>query len=178
MTGDDDAPTTHASTSDGGGTAATAARSTSNAGVVGRFRALVSGVRFAEFASVGAIGAVLDTTLLLVLTGPFGVATWLAKLTSAEAAILLMFAVNERWTFADEGDPDRWPRRLLKSNLVRVGGVLVATGVVTALDAYVDVSLPVLGFDLWLVFANGAGIAAGLLVNYVAESLFTWRVHE
>jgi putative flippase GtrA len=89
-----------------------------------------------------------------------------------------MFAVNERWTFADEGDPDRWPRRLLKSNLVRVGGVLVATAVVTALDTYVDVAIPVLGFDLWLVFANGAGIAAGLLVNYVAESLFTWRVHQ
>ncbi|MFC6951612.1 GtrA family protein [Halorubellus litoreus] len=177
MTGDEDTRTTDASASDGGTTGA-ATRSTSNAGVLGRFRALVSGVRFAEFASVGAVGAVLDTTLLLVLTGPFGVATWLAKLTSAEAAILLMFAVNERWTFADEGDPDRWPRRLLKSNLVRVGGVLVATGVVTGLDTYVDVSIPVLGFDLWLVFANGAGIAAGLLVNYVAESLFTWRVHE
>jgi putative flippase GtrA len=147
-------------------------------GVRERLGALLSGVRFAEFASVGAVGAVLDTTLLLVLTGPFGVATWLSKLASAEAAILLMFAVNERWTFAGEGDPASWPRRLVTSNLVRVGGVLVATGVVTALDRYVDVALPLHGFDLWLVFANGAGIATGLLVNYLAESLVTWRVHE
>jgi len=144
----------------------------------GGLRELLSGVRFAEFASVGAVGAALDTTLLLVLAGPLGVATWLAKLASAEAAILLMFAVNERWTFADEGDPAGWPRRLLKSNLVRVGGVLVATAVVTGLDRYVDVAIPLYGFDLWLVFANGAGIATGLLVNYVAESLVTWRVHE
>ncbi|NHN42346.1 GtrA family protein [Halorubellus sp. JP-L1] len=173
---DDDAPADD--TSNPATSTTTRPSTTDDRSVLDRFRALLSGVRFAEFASVGAVGAVLDTTLLLVLTGPLGVATWLSKLASAEAAILLMFAVNERWTFAGEGDPDKWPVRLAKSNLVRVGGVLVATGVVTALDAYVDVSIPVLDFDLWLVFANGAGIAAGLLVNYVAESLFTWRVHE
>lgn len=155
---------------------------TDGAGLVGAMRvraaSLRSGVRFAEFASVGALGAVLDTSLLLVLTGWFAVATPIAKLASAEAAIILMFTVNEHWTFKDEGDPGRWPVRLLKSNLVRVGGVLVATGVVTALDAWVAIDIPLFGVDLWLVVANGAGIAAGLLVNYVAESLFTWRVHE
>lgn len=143
-----------------------------------RAASLASGVRFAEFASVGALGAVLDTTLLLALTGWFGVPTPFAKLASAEAAIILMFAVNEHWTFKGEGEPGRWPVRLLKSNLVRVGGVLVATGVVTALDAWVAIDIPLFGVDLWLVVANGAGIAAGLVVNYVAESLVTWRVHE
>jgi putative flippase GtrA len=141
-------------------------------------QSMASGVRFAEFASVGAVGAILDTSLLLALTGWFAVATPLAKLASAEAAILLMFAINEHWTFAGEGDPGAWPRRLVKSNLVRVGGVLVATAVVTAMDAFVAVDIPVFGVDLWLVVANGAGIGAGLVVNYIAESLVTWRVHE
>ncbi|MFC7195664.1 hypothetical protein ACFQL4_15245 [Halosimplex aquaticum] len=32
--------------------------------------------------------------------------------------------------------------------------------------------------DLWLLVAKGTGVAVGMVVNYVFESLFTWQVHE
>jgi putative flippase GtrA len=143
----------------------------------GRLDALLSGVRFGQFASVGALGAVCDTSLVVLLTTYGGFYRGSAKLVGAEVAIIVMFLVNEHWTFSAEGEAGRWSflRRFLKSNLVRAGGVLVAT-VVFVLVSGLDYRFPVGGEGLWLVFSNGVGIAVGMFVNYVAESLFTWRV--
>ncbi|MFB6174267.1 MAG: GtrA family protein [Halobacteriales archaeon] len=144
---------------------------------LGEVGELVSGLRFGQFLSVGVAGAVLDTATVVVLTTEFGLYRGVSKLIGAELAILLMFAINERWTFADEGASGTLPllRRVLTSNLVRAGGVAVAT-VVFVLVSGLDVTLPVGGERLWLALANGIGIGAGFVVNYVAESLFTWRV--
>jgi putative flippase GtrA len=148
---------------------------------------LVSGVRFGKFVSVGAVGAVFDltvSTLLLVWIGigalalPGGVAvppSVLAKLTGAEVAIVVMFFINEYWTFAAEGGAGRWPRRLAKSNLVRAGGLGIQAAVVWVLGL-IEVSLVVAGFDFWQVAPFPLAIAASMLFNYVAESVFTWRV--
>jgi putative flippase GtrA len=143
----------------------------------GRLSALVSGVRFGQFASVGALGAVCDTSVVVLLTTYAGVYRGSAKLLGAELAIVVMFLVNEHWTFSTEGRAGRWPllRRFLKSNLVRAGGVVVATVVFVFVSGFPSM-LPFGGESLWLVVANGVGIAAGMFVNYVAESLFTWRV--
>jgi len=144
-----------------------------------RLRTLVSGVRFGQFASVGALGAVVDNTVLGALLNA-GVGPELAKLAGAEAAIVVMFLINEHWTFADEGatGPAAFLRRLLTSNLVRAGGVLVATVVFSLVYRTFDVSVAVAGFELWFLVANMMGIGVGLVVNYVAESLFTWRVAD
>ncbi|MFB6155858.1 MAG: GtrA family protein [Haloferacaceae archaeon] len=142
-----------------------------------RLDELVSGIRFGQFVSVGAAGAVLDTSTVILLTTHAGLYRGSAKLVGAELAIVLMFVINERWTFAEEGQDGRRAvlRRFLKSNLVRAGGVLVATAVFVFVSG-LDYRLPVGGQSLWLVVSNGVGIGAGTVVNYVAESLFTWRV--
>jgi putative flippase GtrA len=144
-----------------------------------RLRALASGVRFGQFASVGALGAVIDNAVLGALLNA-GVGPELAKLAGAEAAIVVMFLVNEHWTFAEEGatGTGAFLRRLLTSNLVRAGGVLVATVVFSLVYRSFDVSVAVAGFEFWFLVANMTGIGVGLLVNYVAESLFTWRVTD
>ncbi|WP_101296298.1 GtrA family protein [Halegenticoccus soli] len=142
-----------------------------------RLGELASGMRIGRFVSVGAVGAVVDTATVVALTAGLGVYRGSAKLAGAELAIVLMFLLNENWTFADEADGGRrsvlW--RFAKSNAVRAGGVLVATVVFVHVSG-LDVRLPVGGEELWLVVANGVGIASGTLVNYVAESLFTWRI--
>ncbi|WP_121822168.1 GtrA family protein [Halostella salina] len=142
-----------------------------------RIRALLSGVRFGQFASVGAVGAVCDNAVLGTLL-QFGVAPEPAKLAGAETAIIVMFLINERWTFAEEGAPGAGPllRRFLTSNLVRAGGVLVATAVFSQVYRNFDVTLGLFGVDLWFLAANLVGILAGMVVNYIAESLFTWQV--
>ncbi len=149
------------------------------AGLYARFAAMTSAVRFGQFVSIGVLGAVCENIVLLGLVEAFGVTPEIAKLLGAETSIVVMFAANERWTFADEGKagPFWLVRRFLTSNLVRAGGVLVGTVVFSALIRWVNVSLSFAGIEFWLLAANAIGIAVGLVVNYVAESLFTWRVH-
>ena len=136
---------------------------------------LASRPRFGKFVSVGAVGAALDLTASSALIVAAGVDPAAAKLVGAELAILAMFGINERWTFAGRGRPAAWPRRLLKSNAVRVGGLAVQFLVVRWLSD-LDYSAPVAGFDLWLLLPLPIAILASMLLNYVAESLFTWRV--
>ena len=145
----------------------------------GRVGSLLSSVRFGKFVSVGAIGAVVDTTLLVVLTEGLGVLPELATLVGIETAILVMFAINEHWTFADEGATGRRSivGRLLRSHGVRAAGSLTQFLVFVAVFRGVDLVLLAAGINLWLVVAKGTGIGVGMVVNYVFESLFTWQVH-
>ena len=148
----------------------------SNGGTVDE---LVSTVRFGKFVSVGAVGAVFDLTVSAVLTVFFGVLAEYAKLVGAEVAIVVMFFINDNWTFAGEGATSRGHtlRRLLKSNLVRSGGLAVQFFIVRGLRL-LDLSFVVAGFDLWTVLPFPIAIGASMFFNYVAESLFTWRVGE
>lgn len=132
---------------------------------------LLSFVRFGQFLSVGVVGMVIDTAVIFVLTDLWSVGAFPAKLVSAESAIIVMFVLNERWTFSRWGQSERVAllKRFVKSNAVRSGGVAVATVVLLALHEW---------FGVWIVVANLMGIGTGFVVNYVFESLFTWRVHR
>ncbi|AEM56360.1 MULTISPECIES: GtrA family protein [Haloarcula] len=144
-----------------------------------RFESLVSGVRFGQFVSVGVVGAISDNTVLAVLGLAFGVSDMWAKAAGVETAILVMFLVNEHWTFAGQGDTGRrsFAKRLGKSHLVRSGGVAVQLAVYWLLTQWLTVELVVAGTDLWFIAASPLAIGVAMLVNYVAESIFTWQVH-
>ena len=162
-----------------------------------RARSLLSGVRFGKFVSVGAVGAVCDTVVLVTLKQVVGAPPELAWLAGVETAIIVMFLINENWTFAGHGTDDRasFLRRLGRSHVVRAGGVttqfVIFEGVYRLLFRDVllgDIGLwvaltggfgvPLAGLDVWLLVAKGLGVGVGMVVNYVFESLFTWRVHE
>jgi putative flippase GtrA len=148
-------------------------------GALGSIRALASGTRFGKFASVGVVGAAFDVTTATVLQS-LGVFPELAVFVGIEVAVVVMFVLNDNWTFSTEGHRSVGAtlRRLLRSNLVRAGGITVQLLTFRLLYRVFFVDLGVLGIDAWFVAAKVTGIGTGLLVNYVAESLFTWRVHE
>jgi putative flippase GtrA len=147
----------------------------------GRYLAeLRSGVRFGKFVSVGAIGAVFDTTALVLLTEVGGMDALVANVFSIELAILVMFTVNERWTFAGEGaaTPRAVGRRLLRSHLVRAGGSSLQFLLFAAVFTTFTLQLSIVGIDFWLIAVKGGSIGVAMVVNYVFESLFTWQVHD
>lgn len=135
--------------------------------------------RFGRFASVGVVGAICDNAVLLAFATA-GLTPEAAKFLGIETAVVVMFVLNERWTFAGSGRAGVAPklRRLATSNVVRVGGIAVQLVVFSAVYRRLHVDLSALGVDLWLLVASGAGICCGMVVNYVTESLLTWRVHE
>ncbi|MWV65136.1 GtrA family protein [Halorubrum sp. JWXQ-INN 858] len=140
---------------------------------------LATGRRFGKFASVGAVGAVIDLSISATLTLATALPPELAKVVGAEAAIVTMFLINDRWTFPDHGVGGGRAklRRLLRSNLVRAGGVAIQVAVVFVLTR-LDVVVTVAGTNVWDALTMPIAIGAAFLVNYVAESLFTWRVAD
>ena len=140
--------------------------------------ALLHRARIGRFVSVGGVGAAIETAVVAALTAGVGVGPLVAKAVGAELSISTMFVVNDRWTFAAAREPGvvRTGRRWLKSHLVRAVGLGVAFLTLFVLTSGLTMSVPVAGVDLWPTIANGIGIGIGLGINYVAESLFTWRV--
>ncbi|MEZ3115317.1 GtrA family protein [Halobaculum sp. MBLA0147] len=139
--------------------------------------ALASTTRIGQFVSVGVVGATLEQVIVALLTTLAGVGPLAAKAVGAEASISTMFLLNDNWTFDGHGaDDDSLPRRWLRSHTVRLGGLAVSFAALHALTAWTDVRLLVFGLDFWPTVANGIGIGLGMVLNYVAESLFTWRV--
>lgn len=136
-----------------------------------RLAPLRSRGRFVQFASAGVVGTTIDNLTLVALvelaeTGPV-----LAKVFAWELAIVTIFVINERWTFSTHGEAGAraLARRFLRSNLVRVGGLVVSMAVLAGL---------VFSFGVWYLAANLIGIAVGFFVNYTLESLFTWRIQR
>lgn len=140
---------------------------------------LFSRVRFGKFVSVGIVGAAFDTAVLVFLVEVFGLLEEIAVLIGIEVAILVMFLLNDNWTFVGEGGTDRRSllERIAKSHAVRSGGIVTQFVVFVVVYRLIDLSIIVGGFEVWLLVAKGAGIGCGMLVNYTFESLFTWRVH-
>lgn len=141
---------------------------------------LASRTRIGQFVSVGAAGAAAETLIVAALTAGLAAPPLAAKAVGAETSISLMFLLNDRYTFSEEGAAGlpavgrRWGR----SHVVRLGGLAVAFTVLWLLTARTDVTLVVAGADFWPTVANVIGIGVGMTLNYVAESLFTWRVLE
>ena len=144
----------------------------------GRLAPLVSSARFGKFASVGAIGAGFDLTASTTLR-ELGVFPEVAVFIGIEVAIVVMFLLNDNWTFSARGTGGVLPTlgRLGRSHLVRLGGTLVQLATFSLLYRVVALELTVAGIDGWFVASKVTGIGVAMFVNYVAESLFTWRVH-
>ena len=148
-----------------------------------RLRALATAERIGQFVSVGVAGATLETVIVALLTSGVLATTappLAAKAVGAEASITLMFLLNDRWTFADEGEGGvvSLLRRYGKSHLVRLGGLSVAFVTLYVLTSLTGRSLVVRDADLWPTVANAIAIGVGMTLNYVAESLVTWRVQD
>ncbi|ATW89418.1 putative flippase GtrA [Halohasta litchfieldiae] len=140
--------------------------------------ALAHRARIGKFVSVGALGATIETAIVALLTTTAGFGPLAAKAVGAEVSISTMFVVNDQWTFAESGKlgVGAFARRWVRSHLVRAVGLGVGFAVLYVLTSVVEFSLPVAGLELWPTVANVIGIGVGMVFNYVAESLFTWRV--
>lgn len=134
-------------------------------------RLLVAPVRMGLFVSVGVVGGLCENLVLVGLVESSLLAPLAGAALAKETSIVVMFALNERFTFAEAGAAGvgNVVRRFLRSNVVRAGGALTGLAVLAVLHR---------GFGVHYVVANVLGIGVGFFVNYVAETLVTWRVHE
>jgi len=139
---------------------------------------LMSTNRFGKFASAGAIGAIFDTLILLLLVEKFGVLEEVAVVIGIESSILIMFVINDNWTYSSVNNVRTLSRRLLRSHTVRIVGALTQFIVFTIIYRNYFMQLEMLEVDLWLLVAKGFGIGLGMILNYTFETIFTWSIHK
>lgn len=103
-----------------------------------------------------------------------------AKIVGVEISISIMFLINDVYTFSNEGKSRLRNRitRWIRSHIVRSGGIIVSFSVLWVLTTQIGVQIVLYGADFWPTIANLIGIGFALMINYTAESLFTWKVHE
>ena len=120
-----------------------------------------------KFLIAGFLGLIVDTGLLYIFVEFVGFSPRLSKLISTESAIIMIFFINESWTYKDHR-PGTLLTRFLKSNGFRLVGLVV--GVFT-IQVFLD-------FGLHLVVANLLSIGLELIFNYTFETLVTWKAHK
>ena len=129
---------------------------------------LIDRGRVIQYMFVGGLGFLVDNTVIYFLVDIASINVTVSKIVSAEAAIISNFLINDLWTFSEHNSSSRL-RRFLKSNSIRVLGVIIALLVLKLLYE---------GFNVNLLIANSIGIFLGFTSNYILESLYTWKTHE
>jgi len=127
--------------------------------------------RFARFLTVGALGTVLDFSLLAALKFA-GLPTLLANSISFTAGVANNFTWNSLWTFADRRN-GRWQARFLQFLLVSLIGLALNNAIVLLLET----PLGALIGNTDLGYAPAKVIATGVVVfwNYFANRNWTFK---
>jgi len=127
--------------------------------------------RFAKFAIVGLIGAVIDISVLNLMHKAFGWPLLWANTLSVSIAILSNFTWNRLWTFP-ESRSRRKREQLVQFTLVNVIGLGINDVIVVGLEAVFAQFIAEPG-DLFL--AKFIAIGVVLFWNFGANRLWTYR---
>ena len=127
--------------------------------------------RFARFLTVGAVGTVLDFSILTVLKLA-GLPTLFANSISFTAGLLNNFTWNRLWTFGDSAKVD-WRRQLAQFTLVSLVGLALNNLIVLSLEGLFGAML---GSSQW-AYLPAKVIATGMVVfwNYFANRMWTFK---
>ncbi len=123
---------------------------------------IVDANRLLKFTLVGSSGVVVNTIVLYLGHEVGGLPLLLASALAVETAVISNFLWNNLWTFSQSSFT--W-RRLLKFNLVSLGGLAITVVVLYALVQYLA---------LHYLVANLLAIGVATIWNFLVNSLWTW----
>lgn len=129
--------------------------------------------RFARFLTVGAVGTLLDFSLLTLLKLA-GLPTLAANSLSFTAGLLNNFTWNRLWTFSDRLQPN-WRRQLLQFTSVSLIGLALNNLIVLSLEHMLGTFF---GQPAW-GYLPAKVVATGVVVfwNYFANRTWTFKQH-
>jgi dolichol-phosphate mannosyltransferase len=118
-----------------------------------------------RFGCVGLIGAVVNSALLWLLTEQAHMYYLSSSVLATEVAILANFTLNHTWTFATLHDDQRLMSRLVKFNVVSLGGLVLTVATLFVLTQFAG---------LHYMVANVIAIGFAATWNYVVNRRWTW----
>jgi putative flippase GtrA len=130
--------------------------------------------RFLRFSIVGALGTVLDFSLLTALKLT-GMATFAANSLSFTAGLLNNYTLNRLWTFRDQRN-EAWATQLAQFALVSLVGLALNNAILLASESWFA---GVLDSATWAYLpAKAMATLCVLFWNYLANRKWTFRPHE
>lgn len=114
-----------------------------------------------KFATVGAFGLLINTSILALLYGELHMRLFMSSLLAVECSIVSNYLLNDRWTFGRRRPC--W-RLFVKFNLAT--SVVLST-TPSAVWLLVHSGLP-------LLVANVIGMAVGAALNFTTSTLWVW----
>ncbi len=123
--------------------------------------------RMIKFAMVGALGVIFNESILYLLTEKIGIFYLISGVVAIEASIIFVFLLNDFFVFRDRRAPGKFQffKRLVKSNLARVGGMIINLAILFLLVEF---------FYIYYLLANLVDIALGFLFNYSLSFVWVW----
>ncbi len=137
-------------------------------------------VRFLKFATVGAIGTVVDFGVFNLMNIAFGVPPVYAQAVSFSVAVLNNFLWNRHWTYP-ESRAKAVHHQMAQFALVNVGGLLIRTPIVGGLEHPLGVLVARLGVQPVAADGIGENLALGIAIgivmlwNYFANRYWTYN---
>ncbi len=127
--------------------------------------------RFSRFLTVGAVGTVLDFSLLTMLKLA-GLPTLFANSFSFTAGLINNFTWNRLWTFND-GIPTDWRKQFAQFTLISLFGLALNNIILLSLEGVLG---NILGQPEW-GYLPAKVIATGVVVfwNYFANRMWTFK---
>lgn len=128
--------------------------------------------RWFAFNSVGALGFLVQMSMLFLLVSIAGMHYLLATALAVEAAVLHNFLWHENWTWADRvrSCNNGWFRRLVYFHL--------ANGLVSIAGNVLLVRYLVGTLEMYYMLANVIAIALCAVLNYLAGDRLVFRSQE
>jgi len=127
-------------------------------------------VRFVKFATVGAIGTVLDFGVLNLLILALGFSKFWANTYSFSAAVLSNFIWNRFWTFPESRQESLVPQ-FIQFCVVSIGGYIINQTIFLGLDRLVFHIWGTLGYNI----AKAIAILIVLFWNFGINRIWTYR---
>ncbi len=121
---------------------------------------------FIKYCLVGFFGVIVNMGGYIALTRLLGIPLWFASPIAIESSIISNFLLNNTWTFRNRSTGNHWLERMLRFHAV--------TALAGIFNYSILLSLVHI-FGMWDILANLIGIAIGTFINYVANSLWTWK---
>lgn len=133
-----------------------------------------------KFGLVGFTGTVIDFLFYKLLIWNFGLPPATSKGFSTEIAIISNFTLNNLWTFRHRKTSTSLFRKFATFQLVSLGGLLIAVGIVKILDTmfghgFVDLGFRKLAYNNFYFFAT---IPFVMTWNFIVNHFVTWKHEE
>ncbi len=132
---------------------------------------------FFKFGMVGLTGTIIDFTIYNLLIKFAHFSPGVAKIFSTETAIFNNFLLNNFWTFGHRNPATNIFQRFGIFNLVSLGGLGIAVGMIAALHAIYGNGYAYFG-PLRIAYYNLyflATIPPAMVWNFTANSFITWK---